>query len=325
MAELGPYMLAYKGWKIRVYRAIWNAIQQHWKAERWIRVTDDQQLAQYIQINGIGIDPNTGQPTLVNAVGSLDVDIIMDEGPDSITSMQETNETLQQVLPAVAPLLTPGKASSLVDILIETSALPSDAKKKYRDQAMAEENAPPQVPPEVIAEQQKAEVQLKAAAAKADSDIKTNEAKAQSDIKVKQITAAADLQMRKEEHDAEMAMMGQKHEREMDHEKLKGEMQIGHEKVKSSIQLGAKQEENKIRAQALRQSMEPEAAIEHDFADTVKTLAEEFQQSTEKLAEGIKEGMEALAEAILKKDEKKPISVTVTRDKSGRMSGATLN
>jgi hypothetical protein len=53
MAELGPYILAYRGWKIRVYRAIWNAVQQHWKAERWVRVTDDQQLAQYIQINGV--------------------------------------------------------------------------------------------------------------------------------------------------------------------------------------------------------------------------------------------------------------------------------
>jgi hypothetical protein len=57
MAELGPYILAYRGWKIRVYRAIWNAVQQHWKAERWVRVTDDQQLAQYIQINGVQMGP----------------------------------------------------------------------------------------------------------------------------------------------------------------------------------------------------------------------------------------------------------------------------
>jgi hypothetical protein len=41
MAELGPFILAFRGWKIRVYRAIWNAVVTHWTAERWIRVTDD--------------------------------------------------------------------------------------------------------------------------------------------------------------------------------------------------------------------------------------------------------------------------------------------
>jgi hypothetical protein len=56
MAELGPYILAFRGWKIRVYRAIWNAIQQHWKAERWIRVTDDDS-AQFVQINGLAGRP----------------------------------------------------------------------------------------------------------------------------------------------------------------------------------------------------------------------------------------------------------------------------
>jgi hypothetical protein len=51
MAELGPYLSAYKNWKIRVYRCIWNIITEHWKAERWIRVTDDQNVAQFFQIN----------------------------------------------------------------------------------------------------------------------------------------------------------------------------------------------------------------------------------------------------------------------------------
>lgn len=41
LAELGPFLLAYKGWKLRVYRAVWNAVQRFWQSERWIRVTDD--------------------------------------------------------------------------------------------------------------------------------------------------------------------------------------------------------------------------------------------------------------------------------------------
>jgi len=133
MAELGPFILAHRGWKIRVYRAIWNMVQEHWKAERWIRVTDDEGLAQFVQINGLQMDPMTGQPTMVNAIGSLDVDIILDEAPDSLNMMQDFYETLQQVLPAVAPMLAPPKAAAMVDMLIEASPMASDQKKKYRE------------------------------------------------------------------------------------------------------------------------------------------------------------------------------------------------
>jgi hypothetical protein len=98
MAELGPYILGYRNWKLRVYRAIFSAVQKYWTGERWVRVTDDDGLAQFIQLNGTGTDPQTGQPTLVNALGSLDVDIILDEGPDTINAQQDVYETLSNVL-----------------------------------------------------------------------------------------------------------------------------------------------------------------------------------------------------------------------------------
>jgi hypothetical protein len=114
IAELGPYITAYRGWKVRVYRAIWNAIQRHWSGERWIRVTDDDNLAQFIQINGLGYDQN-GLPTLINALGSLDVDIIIDEGPDNVNMAADTYDALlalaqsgEQVPPAVLIELSPG-------------------------------------------------------------------------------------------------------------------------------------------------------------------------------------------------------------------------
>jgi hypothetical protein len=132
-AELGPFMLAHRGWKIRLYRAIFWAIQQHWQAERYIRVTDNEGLAQFIQINGLQIDPNTGQPTMVNAIGQLDVDVILDEGPDTINMMQDLYETLSQVVPAIAPMLPPPKAEAMVEMLIEVSPLDAAAKKKFRE------------------------------------------------------------------------------------------------------------------------------------------------------------------------------------------------
>lgn len=122
VAELGPYLLAFKGWKLRVYRAIWSAVQEHWTSERWIRVTDDDDVAQFLAINQVAIDPRTGMPTLVNALGSLDVDIIIDEGPDTINMQSDAYETLSlmgQRGQAVPP-----------ELLIELSPLAVSVKKK---------------------------------------------------------------------------------------------------------------------------------------------------------------------------------------------------
>jgi hypothetical protein len=94
IAELGPFMLSYRGWKIRLYRAIWNAVRIHWTKERAVRVTDDERAVNFIEVNGVGVDPMTGMPTMVNTLGTLDVDIVLDEGPDSISLIQDTHDAL---------------------------------------------------------------------------------------------------------------------------------------------------------------------------------------------------------------------------------------
>lgn len=175
IAELGPYLLAYRGWKLRVYRAIWNAVRQHWTAERWIRVTDNENVPQFVGINQPAVDEYgqpmvgpDGQPQLQNAIGELDVDIILDEGPDTINAQQDTHETLKQILPAIAPLLTPPVANAALKTLIDTSALPAEAKKAFRD---AEKKAQQPNPTAQMAEQlqmrgAQAEVQETEASAK---------------------------------------------------------------------------------------------------------------------------------------------------------------
>lgn len=122
MAELGPYILAYKGWKVRLYRAIWNAVQRHWSGERWVRVTDEENVAQFIQINGMQPDPMTGVPVLVNALGSLDVDIIIDEGADSVNVQADAYDTLT-VMASKGAQIPP-------QVLIELAPLPGSTKKK---------------------------------------------------------------------------------------------------------------------------------------------------------------------------------------------------
>ena len=135
MAELGPFILAYRGWKLRLYRGIWNAVQRYWTAERWIRVNNtDEKLAQFIQLNGLGLD-EFGRPTIVNAVGALDVDIILEEGPDVGSVMQETYEIVKG--DPTVPWL----------VKLEMSSLPRSEKNRIKQTAM-----PPPQPPNPMAQ-----------------------------------------------------------------------------------------------------------------------------------------------------------------------------
>lgn len=142
MAELGPFVLAYRQWKLGLYRDIWTTAQRHWKLERWLRIVDnDQQRAQFIQLNGLGIDPY-GRPAIVNALGALDVDIILEEGPDVASVMQDAYDMLKGYPPGTFP----------PQVLIELSPMPRERKNMIL-QMMAPKPAPPMDP-------------LKAAAAK---------------------------------------------------------------------------------------------------------------------------------------------------------------
>jgi hypothetical protein len=136
MAKMGLFLKAYRNWRLRIYRALWVAIQRNWTAQRMIRVTQDQGLAQYAQqqqgqmpqqnaqfleINKLGVD-EYGRPALVNAIGQIDVDIILDEGTDSVNVMADVFDLLQSLVQNKVPI--PPAA------ILEASALPDSQKKK---------------------------------------------------------------------------------------------------------------------------------------------------------------------------------------------------
>jgi len=123
LAELGPFIDAWSDWKLRVYRVMWSNIRKHWTSERWIRVTDQEEAARFVKINELQID-EMGQPVIANQIGALDVDIILDEAPDSITTMQDTFELLQSLASAGVPVPPP--------IVIEMSGLPASTKKRIQ-------------------------------------------------------------------------------------------------------------------------------------------------------------------------------------------------
>lgn len=102
MAELGPFVLGHRAWKLNVFRKAWNTVQRHWKAERFLRVNNNQKLAEFIQLNGLDLD-QSGRPIIVNAVGALDVNIVLDEGPDLVSMLEELSDKLSKYPPGTFP------------------------------------------------------------------------------------------------------------------------------------------------------------------------------------------------------------------------------
>lgn len=119
IAELGTFIRVYKNWKLRVYRKTWCAVQRFWVSDRWIRVTDNPQMEQFIQINGWEKD-ELGYPVAINQLAALDVDIMIDEGRDSVTTMADIFDTLLGLAKSGSPI--PPEA------LIEVADLPPETK-----------------------------------------------------------------------------------------------------------------------------------------------------------------------------------------------------
>jgi hypothetical protein len=232
IAELGPYLSAFKNWKIRVYRDIWNIIQRYWTSERWIRVTDDQNVAQFFQINKQELD-QYGRPAIVNAIGSLDVDIIIDEGPDAVNLQGDTMMTLQAMGPTFA--------QEFPDLAIEMSSLPQSVKKPMLDKIRAKQNQPPPPDPKVIAMQQKAQLDAQTAqredqraTAQAQQDMamqarqqqmaeqqaamaaQMEQMKANNEIEIERMKAAADIQIERIKAANKARLDQEAHENNMD-------------------------------------------------------------------------------------------------------------
>ncbi|TXH45610.1 MAG: hypothetical protein E6Q97_31160 [Desulfurellales bacterium] len=140
MIELSPEFDRLRSWKLRSYRLDWATCRQYWVEERFIRVADGRK-SRLVGINRVVVDPATNTVRIENNIPELDVDIAIDEGPDTTTVREELLQTFSQLgAAAMSPL---GK------ILIELSGVPD---KDRLIQMIDELSAPP---PEMAALQQR--------------------------------------------------------------------------------------------------------------------------------------------------------------------------
>ena len=170
--EIEPGVDDLRQWSRDVYEAVWMRVKQFWTEEKWVRVTDDERnikwvglnkrvtledklkkappklAAQWMQQNGIGPgDPRLQEVVDVeNNVSGLDVDIVIEEGPDISTLQSEQFEMLTNLAKSGIPI--PPKA------IIQASSI------RNKDQILDEMEKGQSLPPEVQKQMQALQQQV---------------------------------------------------------------------------------------------------------------------------------------------------------------------
>jgi hypothetical protein len=260
--EIAPMFDVLKHLDVRVYRKVWNRIKQYWKEEKWLRVTDDQYNLKWVGLNAP--DPVTGQ--VVNDIAQLDVDIVIDDAPDSVTMQEEEFTALSEMVKSGIPIPPRAiiEASNLKNkarILEEMKQgqINPEAMKKLQEeaQALAQENQ------ELKAGAQIEQMKLAAKQQADRAQMAMDQQQMQAEIQLEREKAAAQIQLEREKAQNEI---------QLEREKLRGEMMIERAKAANDAQL-----EHTKAAHA--------ASLENTKASHQADLAERKQSSDEKLAE----------------------------------------
>jgi hypothetical protein len=195
MVELARVFSRHSEWKRRVYRQIWSRIKQFWTEEKWVRVTDEEDAMKFVGLNtpitriekmmeeqsgkdisdirqqagdqvdqfieqALARDPSLGQVVETrNNVAEIDMDITLEEAPDTATIQQEQFDTLAQLAGSRAD-------PQMFDILLQLSTL------KGKDKIMDKFKGDPQAQ-QAQQEQQAQAMQVQQAQIMADIE-KTN-------------------------------------------------------------------------------------------------------------------------------------------------------
>ena len=205
MTELARPIGRLEDWEERVYVQMWWRAKQFWNAQKYIRVTDDEDAFEFLTINEPQwemmqvpgpdgnmveaplmvpqqdpqtgqvvmrrvpvIDPQTGQQATKNRPSDMDMDIILKTTPDSVTLQQEAYVEIMRAYGNQIPL----------ELGIEMSPFPN--KKEWLEKLKAFKEEVAKVQAEQMQAQQQAQAQaLQLEAAKGQSEVAKNDAAAQ--------------------------------------------------------------------------------------------------------------------------------------------------
>lgn len=206
--EIEPGLDGLKQFSRDVYEATWMRIKQFWTGQKWVRVTDDERNLKWVGLNRpitladklkelppeeqqamvqqLQLQPN--DPRLQEVVGvendvsGLDIDIVVEEGPDISTLQSEQFEELAGL--AKAGIAIPPKA------IIQASSI------RNKEAILDEMDKGQQLPPQVQKQMEEMQQQLQQAQQKIQEQAQQLSDK-QQEFQLK----AADLQLRNRDLD----------------------------------------------------------------------------------------------------------------------------
>jgi len=205
--ELAPLFDVHHQWKRRVARAIWSRIKQFWNEEKWLRVTDSEENLKWVGLNApitmaeqavmektalsiadvksqfgpqiqqfIQQDPQMGQVVDVsNQVAEIDVDIILEEVPDTVNLQGEQFDMLVKMY-QVNPQSEQNPKGIPWDAIVEMSTLRNKEKILGNDLTPEQQAAQEQQQQAIQKNAQIQEALAQLEASKTQSEIDKNQA-----------------------------------------------------------------------------------------------------------------------------------------------------
>lgn len=213
LTELSRPLARLASWELRVLKQFWERARQFWTGPMWIRVTDQNQAPEFLQVNEpiqgmvmqpqqVGVD-EAGQPIIAQVPGigitgynrriaEMDVDIILDTVPDTANLQQEIWAELVQLAGQAGGLqsITTPEFEWAVDAsqLTDKSRV-LDSLKRLREQK--EQAIVPQLQAQI--EQLTAQLQAKQATSQEQEQAKTGKLLAETDaVEAKTLKMALD-------------------------------------------------------------------------------------------------------------------------------------
>ena len=351
--EIAPMFDVLKGLDIRVYRKIWNRVKQYWTAEKWIRVTDDENTLRWVGLNkpvtqgeqileqakaqnappeilaqleqGIAQDPAMQVVVdTANDVAQLDVDIIIADAPDTVSQQVEDFQTLGEMVKSgfqMPPLA-----------VIEASPLSN------KDKIIKMMKEAPQLSPEHQKQMEGMAEQMKTMQAEGHKLSQENQA-----LKQDQQAEAAKLQLETQKAQAELGLQKAKQEGEAELARAKAEadfklkkfiaeqdmamekMRCEHDKKmkEDSMAFEQKAAEDKMMPEEVRKSVMTNRVAEADVMPRLmEPLVAAFAQIGELMAQQI-----ALQEQTLTAIQApKQVSIgSIRKGADGQISGANIS
>lgn len=160
LLKYGDVLDGAREWELEVYREAWYRVLQYWETERYVEVTDDPMSPQYVGLNvqrdvtmyealaerGFGDDviasmlqsgrlrtedlSRVVSTRVENDIKKLDVDIMLDTGPDYKTMRQEQLDKLSDLLGQIGQGLPQQTLSALVEMMVELSPMDNRLRKR---------------------------------------------------------------------------------------------------------------------------------------------------------------------------------------------------